>query len=362
MGSKTPLYEQHLSAGAKIVDFGGWGMPIHYGSQIEEHHAIRRDAGMCDVSHMTIIDVAGVEAKSFLRHLLPNDVEKLKTPGKALYSAMLNEEGGILDDLIVYMTDFGYRVVVNCATRDKDIAWMNSQIAAFDCEMNERSDLAILAVQGPEALNKVKSVCSPEQVALIDSLKPFVGLFVGDWFIARTGYTGEKGLEIMLPNEQAADLWQAICDAEVAPVGLGARDTLRLEAGMNLYGSDMDESVTPYEANMGSTVVLDNHEFIGKQALEQQLESGVTKVLTGLVMLEKGVLRAHYPVYAGEDQIGEITSGAFSPTLSHSIALARIEADHEGKELTVGIRNKRVQVFQIEPAFARNGRQVYSLD
>jgi aminomethyltransferase len=362
MGSKTPLFDLHVGAGAKMVDFGGWDMPIHYGSQLEEHHSIRRNAGICDVSHMTIIDITGPEAKRFLRHLLPNDVEKLKTPGKALYSAMLNNDGGILDDLIVYLTEFGYRVVVNCATRDKDIAWFSQNIESFDCQMQERPELAILAVQGPTALEKVKSICSAERVTLIDSLKPFVGLLVGDWFIARTGYTGEKGLEIMLPGEQAPDLWQAICGAGVAPVGLGARDTLRLEAGMNLYGSDMDESTSPYESNMGSTVVLDDHEFIGKAALEQQLDNGVTRELTGLVMVEKGVLRAHYPVYNGDKNIGEITSGAFSPTLSHSIALARIETGFDSSNLTVEIRNKRVKVHQVEPAFARNGRQVYSLN
>jgi aminomethyltransferase len=310
---------------------------------------------------MTVIDVKGPEAKRFLRYLLPNDIEKLKTEGKALYSAMLNETGGILDDLIVYLTAEGYRVVVNCATRDKDLAWMSKQIAEFDCEFTERSELGILAVQGPEAVNKFKSICPPEVVEVIDSLKPFVGKFCGDWFLARTGYTGEKGLEIILPVDQAPDLWQSIIKAEISPVGLGARDTLRLEAGMNLYGSDMDESVTPYESNMGSTVVLEDHEFIGKAALQAQLDQGVSQELVGLVMLKKGVLRAHYPVYAGNKEIGEITSGAFSPTLTHSIALARITVGYEDAELSVGIRNKRVEVHKVLPSFARNGRQVYSL-
>ncbi len=362
MGSKTPLYDQHVSAGAKMVDFGGWDMPIHYGSQIEEHHAIRKNAGVCDVSHMTVVDIAGPDSESFLRYLLPNDVAKLKTEGKALYSAMLNEEGGILDDLIVYLTKEGYRVVVNCATREKDLAWMTRQIASFDCELKEKPELAILAVQGPEAINKFKATCTPEVVEMIDSLKPFVGKFCGDWFLARTGYTGEKGLEIIFPGEQAPALWEQILEADIVPVGLGARDTLRLEAGMNLYGSDMDESVTPYESNMGSTVVLEDHDFIGKRALEKQLKAGVEKELIGLVMLEKGVLRAHYPVFIGEKQIGEITSGAFSPTLSHSIALARVESGHEASELTVGIRNKRVEVHRVAASFARNGRQVYSLE
>lgn len=345
-----------------MVDFGGWDMPIHYGSQIEEHHAIRRDAGVCDVSHMTVVDVSGPESRAFLRYLLPNDVAKLTTDGKALYSAMLNEDGGILDDLIVYLVGpEDYRVVVNCATREKDLAWMNEQIAGFQAELKERPELAILAVQGPTAIEKFKSICNAEQNDVIDGLKPFVGRFCGEWFMARTGYTGEKGLEIIFPQSEAVELWQKIVTAGIAPVGLGARDTLRLEAGMNLYGSDMDESTTPYEANMGSTVVMTEHDFIGKSALQSQLDAGVPRQLIGLVMLEKGVLRAHYPVFAGDEEIGEITSGAFSPTLSHSIALARVKAEYAG-QLSVGIRNKRVPVHQVAPSFARSGKQVYRLD
>lgn len=360
MGLKTPLFEAHVKDGAKMVDFGGWDMPIHYGSQIEEHHAIRRDSGVCDVSHMTVVDVSGSGSQAFLRHLLANDVSKLTVPGKALYSAMLNEDGGILDDLIVYLTDDGYRVVVNCATREKDLAWMVQQSEGFDCAIQERPELAILAIQGPESLEKVKGIVTPERAELIDALKPFVGRFSGDWFIARTGYTGEKGVEIILPNEEAAEFWVALRGAGIKAVGLGARDTLRLEAGMNLYGSDMDESVTPLESNMASTVVMSQgHDFIGKAALQAQLEAGVKRELIGLVMLEKGVLRGHYPVYRDGKQVGEITSGAFSPTLSHSIALARVEVG--SGELEVEIRNKRITVQQVEPAFARNGKQVYKL-
>ncbi|MFN3235502.1 MAG: glycine cleavage system aminomethyltransferase GcvT [Pseudomonadales bacterium] len=363
MGKQTPLFAAHVAAGAKMVDFGGWDMPIHYGSQIEEHHAIRREAGVCDVSHMTVIDVTGPGSQDFLRQLLPNDVLRLQAPGKALYSAMLNAEGGILDDLIVYLVaENSYRVVVNCATRDKDLAWMNQQIAGFAAELKERPDLAILAVQGPEAIERFKTICSAQQVALIDELKPFVGKFCDDWFIARTGYTGEKGLEVIFPGDRAAQLWEQVLSAGIHPVGLGARDTLRLEAGMNLYGSDMDESVTPYEANMANTVVMDDHDFIGKSALEQQLTDGVSRELIGLVMLEKGVLRAHYPVFAGDVEIGEITSGAFSPTLSHSIAFARVKTGYEGQALTVGIRNKQVPVHRVAPSFARAGKQVYKLD
>ena len=360
MGLKTPLYDAHLVDKAKMVDFGGWDMPIHYGSQIEEHHAVRRAAGVCDVSHMTVVDVTGAGSQAYLRHLLANDVAKLTVPGKALYSAMLNEQGGILDDLIVYLTEDGYRVVVNCATREKDLAWMEKQSADFDCVIQERPELAILAVQGPQSLEIVKTLVTSEQAALIAELKPFVGRFSGNWFIARTGYTGEKGVEIILPGDEAPALWAAIRAAGIAAVGLGARDTLRLEAGMNLYGSDMDESVTPFESNMASTVVMSSdHEFVGKPALQAQLDEGIEQELVGLVMLEKGVLRGHYPVYSGDQLVGEITSGAYSPTLSHSVALARIQAG--AKSLEVGIRNKRLPVHQISPPFARNGKQVYKL-
>lgn len=356
MGLRTPLYDAHLADGAKIVDFGGWDMPINYGSQIEEHHAIRRDAGMCDVSHMTVIDVSGGESRDYLRHLLANDVAKLKENGKALYSAMLDEAGCVLDDLIVYLTEEGYRVVVNCATREKDLNWMTKQTSGFDVQLKERPELAIIAIQGPRSLDIVESLMNVQQQTVLKQLKPFVGLFAGDWFIARTGYTGERGVEIILPNDQAEALWKSARAAGVAAVGLGARDTLRLEAGMNLYGSDMDESVTPFESNMGSTVVMENHEFIGKEAL---LGKQPDVELIGLVMLEKGVLRAHYPVFSGERQVGEITSGAFSPTLGHSIALARVESAADNLE--VGIRNKKIKVHKVAPGFARNGKQVYKL-
>ncbi len=360
MGLRTPIYDLHLASGAKMVDFGGWDMPINYGSQIEEHHIVRQHAGICDVSHMTVIDLHGVDSQAYLSKLLANDIARLVTPGKALYSAMLNPAGCVLDDLIVYLTADGYRIVVNCATRQKDLDWMTKQIASFDCEIVERPDLAILAVQGPESLDRVQATLAGAKAEFVQQLKPFVGGFVEDWFIARTGYTGEKGVEIILPNEEAAGLWQQLLEAGVKPVGLGARDTLRLEAGMNLYGSDMDETVTPFESNMGNTVVLDgDRDFIGKSALLEQQAKGVSRELVGLVMQTRGVLRAHYPVFAGDEEVGEITSGAFSPTLQHAIALARISVGSEN--LTVEIRGKRMPVHKVQPPFARNGKQVYKL-
>ena len=359
MGQRTPLYEQHLALGAKMVDFGGWDMPLHYGSQVEEHHQVRRDCGVFDVSHMTVVDVTGAQAKAWLQHLLANDVERLKTPGKALYSGMLNERGGVIDDLIVYLTDWGYRVVVNAATRDKDLAWMQAQTAGFDVALNERAELAMLAIQGPNARAKTAELVSPARAALIHELKVFQGLPEGDWFIARTGYTGEDGLEIMLPAEQAADFLTELVGAGIAPIGLGARDTLRLEAGMNLYGQDMTEEVSPLAANMGWTIAWEpaERQFVGRAVLEAQRAAGNQPKLVGLVLEERGVLRAHQVVRVEGVGEGEITSGSFSPTLNKSIALARVPAA-TGDRAEVEIRGKWYPVRVVQANFVRNGKAV----
>ncbi|MEX2488300.1 MAG: glycine cleavage system aminomethyltransferase GcvT [Pseudomonadales bacterium] len=359
MGLTTPIYSLHVEAGAKLVDFSGWDMPVHYGSQIEEHHFVRSDAGVFDVSHMTVTDIEGPDCEGYLRRLLANDVARLTEPGKALYTAMLNEEGGILDDLIVYRIPDGYRLVVNCATREKDLNWMRAQAESFDCNIVEKPELAILAVQGPRAMDKVGQVVDKETAKLIDTLKPFEAGHAGDWFLGKTGYTGERGLEIILPGDDAVSLWGKLIDVGVKPIGLGARDTLRLEAGLNLYGSDMDESVTPLESNIGWTVAFEPADrwFIGRNALEKQREKGVERELTGLVMTERGVLRGHYPVWSDNQEIGEVTSGAFSPTLQHAIALARIRVP--AGNLEVEIRGKRVPVEMVKPPFVRNGKQVY---
>ncbi len=359
MALRTPLYDQHLAAGAKMVDFGGWDMPINYGSQLEEHHQVRRAVGMFDVSHMTVVDVDGSEAQAFLQYLLANDVARLKTPGKALYSGMLNEQGGVIDDLIVYLAGDGYRVVVNAATREKDLAWMNKQAESFAVNLTERAELAMIAVQGPQALELVKSVVSDDRAALISDLKPFQGLPSGDWFIGRTGYTGEDGLEIMLPAEQSADFWQALLGAGCKPCGLGARDTLRLEAGMNLYGSDMDESISPLAANMAWTIAWEpaERDFIGRQALEAQKAAGDQPKLVGLVLEERAVLRGHQKVIVDGVGEGEITSGTFSPTLGYSIALARVPRA-TGSSAKVEIRGKLLGVRVVKPSFVRNGQSV----
>ncbi|MBD9426283.1 glycine cleavage system aminomethyltransferase GcvT [Pseudomonas sp. PDM15] len=359
MGQRTPLYEQHLALGAKMVDFGGWDMPLHYGSQVEEHHQVRRDCGVFDVSHMTVVDVTGAQAKAWLQHLLANDVDRLKTPGKALYSGMLNPRGGVIDDLIVYLTDWGYRVVVNAATRDKDLAWMQAQTAGFEVKLNERAELAMLAIQGPNARAKTAELVSPARAALIHELKVFQGLPEGDWFIARTGYTGEDGLEIMLPAAQAADFLNELVGAGIAPIGLGARDTLRLEAGMNLYGQDMDEETSPLAANMGWTIAWEpaERQFVGRSALETQRAAGDQQKLVGLVLEERGVLRAHQVVRVEGVGEGEITSGSFSPTLNKSIALARVPAATSDRA-EVEIRGKWYPVRVVQANFVRNGKAV----
>lgn len=367
MGSKTALYDKHQAMGAKLVDFGGWEMPIHYGSQVDEHHQVRNDAGMFDVSHMTVVDVTGTDAKEYLRFLLANDVIKLQEKGKALYSGMLNENGCVIDDLIVYlMTEPGvsgewFRVVVNCATREKDLRWMAEQTASFDdVALTEQPELAMVAIQGPQAIALAKQSVSESRAKLIDQLSVFQGLESEGWFLARTGYTGEDGLEIMLPEDEVADFWQQLADVGIKPCGLGARDTLRLEAGMNLYGSDMDETISPLAANMGWTVAWEPQErnFVGRDALEALRSAGVEQKLVGLVMESRGVLRGHQKVIVDGVGEGEVTSGTFSPTLGYSIAMARVPAA-TGEQAEVEVRGKRMPVRVIRPSFVRNGKKVF---
>ena len=358
MTQKTVLNEAHRRFGAKMVDFGGWDMPLHYGSQIEEHHTVRTDCGMFDVSHMCAVDVAGPDAKAFLLRLLANNVDKLKLPGKALYSAMLNEAGGVVDDLIVYLISDGqYRLVINAGTAEKDLAWMAARVEQWRLEVAvvARRDLAIIAVQGPNAREKVWQVL-PATRAASETLKPFYSVTVGDIFVASTGYTGEDGFEITLPASKAEALWQALFDAGVKPIGLGARDTLRLEAGMNLYGQDMDESVSPLDAGLAWTVdLVAERDFVGQAAL---LANGQRQQFLGLLLQGRGVLRAHQKVVTGAGD-GEITSGSFSPTLQQSIALARLPLGVAiGDVVKVEVRDKLLAARVVKPCFARNGQAV----
>jgi len=358
MGKKTPLYQNHITANAKMVDFAGWDMPLHYGSQVEEHHIVRKDAGIFDVSHMTIVDFQGKDVSAYLRYLLANNVDRL-TNGKAFYTCMLNEQGGVIDDLIVYKrADDQYRLIVNSATHDKDLAWFHKQCGPYQIKISERPDLAMLAIQGPNVSQKIEGVFSPEEVNQLRQLKPFHAIEFNTFFAARTGYTGEDGFEIIISGNDAPLLWQKCLKAGINPCGLGARDTLRLEAGYNLYGSDMDETVTPLESNLAWTVAFipEDRDFIGRQALEKQKREGVARKLVGLVLRGSGVLRNHQKVIM-DDSVGEITSGSFSPTLNKGIAFARVPAK-SGTECKIEIRGKEVFAEVIKPPFVRQGKKI----
>jgi aminomethyltransferase len=358
MGDRTPLYDAHVNMGARIVDFGGWDMPLHYGSQIEEHHAVRDDAGMFDVSHMTVVDLHGARTAAFLQRLLANDIGKLAEPGKALYSCMLTEEGGVIDDLITYfLRDDWYRLVVNAATRDKDLAWISRHAAEFGVEVSERPDLAMIAVQGPKAREKAAACLPADGREAAMALTPFFAAGIGDLFVARTGYTGEDGWEIILPGDRAAEFWTCLATAGIRPCGLGARDTLRLEAGMNLYGSDMDETTTPLESGLGWTVAWEpaERQFIGREALETQRRDGAGRKLVGLLLEDRGVLRGHQQVVIEGVGEGEVTSGTFSPTLGRSIGLARVP-DGTGDACEVLIRGRRLAARVVRPPFVRHGK------
>lgn len=360
MAKRTPFYDLHLKANAKIVDFAGWDMPLHYGSQLQEHHQVRQHSGMFDVSHMGVVDLAGSEAAAYLRRLLANNVDRL-VEGKALYTCMLNEQGGVIDDLIVYkVAPESYRIVINAGTREKDLAWMRMQAQSLDITLTERNDLAMLAIQGPETKSKMSSLFAQGDLEKVQNLKPFTFTTIHDFFVARTGYTGEDGYEIIFPATKVADVWNALLASGVVPCGLGARDTLRLEAGLNLYGSDMDENVTPLESNLAWTVMMEPKEraFIGREALEKQTQQGVKYRLVGLVLEGAGIIRNHQKVIVEGIGSGEVTSGGYSPTLEKSIALARVPAE-VGEQCYVEIRNKQILAQVIKPPFVRNGKKVF---
>ncbi len=375
---RTPFYQSHLDNNGKIVDFSGWELPIHYGSQIDEHEAVRTDAGMFDVSHMVITDIEGSQAKAWLQKLLANDVAKLKTVGKALYSGMLNEEGGIIDDLIVYLMneeETQYRIVSNAATRDKDLANFNKVAEGFEVTLTERPELAILAIQGPNAVAKLKQA-KPTWSETLEGLKPFVGadltdIEANDWFVARTGYTGEDGVEVILPGDSAEEFYKLMLEHGIKPAGLGARDTLRMEAGMNLYGHDMDDTISPYECNMGWTLALkDDRDFVGRDALvakrQQAKDNGTAMKQVGLLLETRGVLREGMTVTINQgtdkETTGIITSGTFSPSLKQSIAIARIPADITDEDkVQVDLRGKGkfVDVRVLKLPFVRNGEKQF---
>jgi aminomethyltransferase len=361
MNQRTSLYASHLALDARMVPFAGWDMPLHYGSQLAEHQAVRQDAGMFDVSHMCVLDISGNDAQPYLRRLLANDVARLKQPGKALYSCMLLHDGGVVDDLICYCVDeHHYRLVVNAGTADKDIAWMQIQVGSLDLTISPAVELAIIAVQGPRARARTLPLLPAGLTQAAEALLPFHALWEDDWFVARTGYTGEDGFEIILPQEQAPALWNKLRTAGVVPCGLGARDSLRLEAGMNLYGTDMDEHTSPLEAGLAWTVAWqpDDRDFIGREALQSLKAHPERRHFCGLLLESKGILRNGMPLFDAGQPVGEITSGGFSPTLQRSIAMARVSA-RAGDQLQVEMRGKQLPVRRVRLPFVRNGKALF---
>ena len=376
---RTPLYQSHVDSEGKLVDFSGWELPIHYGSQIDEHEAVRTDAGMFDVSHMVIVDVKGAQSKAWLQKLLANDVNKLKMVGKALYSPMLNEQGGIIDDLIVYLSNADeteYRIVSNAATRDKDMAQFEKVAKDFDVTLTERNDLAMLAVQGPKAVEKLIQA-KPSWAETLEKITPFVGADLTDieapnWFVARTGYTGEDGVEVIMPADDAAAFFALLKENGIKPAGLGARDTLRMEAGMNLYGHDMDETISPYDCNMAWTLALkDERDFVGREALvnnrKQAKDNNTAMKQVGLLLTSRGVLREGMAVTINQgtdnEQTGIITSGTFSPSLKNSIAIARVPdslSEDDNVQIDLRGKGKFVDVRVLKLPFVRNGKQQFA--
>ena len=344
-----------------MVDFHGWSMPINYGSQINEHNSVRENCGIFDVSHMTILDFKGDDAEIFVRKLISNDIKKLTEPYAGLYSAMVNEQGGVIDDLIAYKMENGYRLVVNCATRGEDLKWISSKSLNFKVEMTERDDLSMIAVQGPRSLD-VLSSCPAPIVRALESKKRQQGVYGNNMFATKTGYTGEIGFEVILPHEQAVNLWQNAIDAGAVPVGLGARDTLRLEAGMNLYGFEMDEFITPFECNMSWTVDFSDtdRDFYGKKALENILKEENYNELVGIMLDERTILRQGQKLWFNENKEldGIVTSGTYSPTLKKPIALARIpKADL--KSCFTEVRDKKVFAKIGSPKFIKEGKEIF---
>lgn len=357
MGLRTPLYEMHLALGAKMVDFNGWDMPLHYGSQVEEHHHVRSECGVFDISHMSIFDIQGTQAQAFLQRLLSHDVALLTAIGNAQHSLLLNEQGGIIDDVMVFRTHTGYRLVSNAVTRERVQNWLEQHAQAFACTVLWRHDLCLFSIQGPLARERLSSIVSSTRAHLLESLEHHEAAIDGDWLISCSGYTGEDGIEIMLPAVQAIDFLNELVGAGISPIGIGARDTLRLEAGFNLYGLETNEEVSPLAANMQHLLCWqpESRDFIGRTAVQTRRDQGVTEKLVGLVLEERGVLRAGQPVRIDSQTNGVITSGSFSPTLGKAIALARVPVDTTDRA-EVEIRRKWFPVRVVKPRFVSLGK------
>ena len=344
-----------------MVDFHGWSMPINYGSQITEHNEVRESCGIFDVSHMTILDFHGEDSELFIRKLIANDVKKLKQDFEGLYSAMLNDNAGVIDDLIAYRLESGYRLVVNCATRGEDLKWISTKVKDYEVEMIERDDLSMVAIQGPKS-SEVLSKCPAPIVRALESKKKQQGVFGNNMFATKTGYTGEIGFEVILPHDQAINLWKNAVEAGAAPIGLGARDTLRLEAGMNLYGFEMNESISPYECNMSWTVDLkdEKRSFFGKESLLKQVSEGQQQELVGLILEDRTILRQGQKLQFESSAYleGIVTSGTYSPTLKKPIALARIPKTTE-QICFAEVRGKKVFAKIGTPRFIKEGQFIF---
>ena len=344
---KTPLYQNYVDSGAKIVEFGGWAMPVQFTSIKEEHNAVRYEVGMFDVSHMGEISIKGNDASKFVQYLLSNDTNNL-TDTKAQYTALCNEEGGIIDDLVTYkIGDNDYLLIVNAANTDKDFAWVQKHAPKFDVEVsNVSNQFGQLAVQGPKARDLVSGLVDID----VSEMKPFdfqqnVTLFGKNVILSQSGYTGEDGFEIYCEAKDTVDIWNGFIEHNVVPCGLGARDTLRLEAGLPLHGQDLTESITPYEGGIAfAAKPLIEEDFIGKSVLKDQKENGSERRTVGLELLDKGIARTGYPVLDLDgNEIGEVTSGTQAPSSGKSIAMAIIKRDEfeMGRELLVQVRKRQ---------------------
>ena len=358
---KTALHSTHLNTSGKMVDFHGWEMPLHYGSQLKEHELVRSTYGMFDISHMTIIDVLGVDSREYLRLLLANDVNKLEKNFDALLSVFLNQTGGVIDDLLVYRMEDGYRLVVNCATRETVLSWMRSHLNNLKVSLRERKDLSMLAFQGPKTFKILTEILPLDLIDKVRTLSPFQGVYFDQRLITTTGYTGERGVEIITTHEDAEYLWKKALLAGVSPIGLAARDTLRLEAGMNLYGFEMDETISPLESNMAWTVCLNDEErdFIGKDSYLSRSKENF-HVLKGLVFEDKCIVRSNQEIFFEGNSLmkGVVTSGTYSPTLKKSIALARIPISNLKKCLT-NVRGKEIKALIGSPKFVKEGTIIF---
>ncbi len=359
---RTALFDSYAEYGGKTIDFGGWDLPVQFSSIKAEHEAVRTKAGLFDVSHMGEVLVTGKGALAYLQKLVTNDVSKLKD-GQAQYTAMCYEDGGTVDDLLIYKRgDDNYLLVVNASNLDKDLEWMNHHVTADVTIEDKSSEYALFALQGPVAQEVLQKLTDePLEEIRFFRFKENVDIYGHEVLVSRTGYTGEDGFEIYGSPEALVALWPAILKAGeeegVVPAGLGARDTLRFESGLPLYGQELSQDISPLEAGLGFVVKLKKEEdFIGKEALASQKENGVPRKLVGLEMIDKGIPRTGYKVFIGDEEIGEVTTGTQSPTLKKNIGFALLKTEHTdiGTAVEVEVRNKRLKAEIIATPFYKS--------